>query len=107
MPFQSTLDHALKSLQDLAMTDPITYAELKHLLASDPQGAHQASELLQPHRVPLSGRTSQPESSPSVDVETMKLQGMIQKRSQMFQMLSNILDKYNSTAKGIIDSMGR
>ena len=32
---------------------------------------------------------------------------MIDKRSQMFDMLRQIIDKYNQTAKGIIDSMGR
>jgi hypothetical protein len=46
-------------------------------------------------------------SSPSIDVETMKLKRMIDKRSQMFDMLRQIIDKYNQTAKGIIDSMGR
>jgi hypothetical protein len=47
------------------------------------------------------------EKSPSIDVETMKLKRMIDKRSQMFDMLRQIIDKYNQTAKGIIDSMGR
>lgn len=107
MPFDSTVEHALKSLQDLAMTDPITYAELKHQLANNPQDAHQASELLEPHRVPLSGRAAQSEGGSSVDAETMKLQQMMQKRTQMFEMLSNILNSYNSAAKGIIDSIGR
>ncbi len=46
-------------------------------------------------------------SSPSIDVETMKLKRLIDKRSQMFDMLRQIIDKYNQTAKGIIDSMGR
>jgi hypothetical protein len=45
--------------------------------------------------------------APSIDVETMKLKRMIDKRSQMFDMLRQIIDKYNQTAKGIIDSMGR
>ncbi len=45
------------------------------------------------------------QSSPSIDVETMKLKRMIDKRSQMFDMLRQIIDKYNQTAKGIIDSM--
>jgi hypothetical protein len=46
-------------------------------------------------------------NSPSIDVETMKLKRMIDKRSQMFDMLRQIIDKYNQTAKGIIDSIGR
>ena len=46
-------------------------------------------------------------NAPSIDVETMKLKRMIDKRSQMFDMLRQIIDKYNQTAKGIIDSIGR
>ena len=47
------------------------------------------------------------QGSPSIDVETMKLKRMIDKRSQMFDMLRQIIDKYNQTAKGVIDSIGR
>jgi hypothetical protein len=47
------------------------------------------------------------ESSPSIDVETLKLKRMVDKRSQMFDMLRQIIDKYNQTAKGIIDTIGR
>ena len=46
-------------------------------------------------------------ASPSVDVETMKLKRMIDKRSQMFDILRSIIDKYNETAKNIITSIGR
>ena len=46
-------------------------------------------------------------NSPSIDVETMKLKRMIDKRSQMFDMLRQIIDKYNETAKGVIQSIGR
>jgi hypothetical protein len=46
-------------------------------------------------------------SSPSIDVETMKLKRMIDKRGQMFDMLRQIIDKYNETAKNIIQSIGR
>ena len=47
------------------------------------------------------------DSSPSIDVETMKLKRMVDKRGQMFDMLRQIVDKYNETAKGIIQSIGR
>jgi hypothetical protein len=107
MSFLTPLEEQLKSLQDLAMTDPIVYEELKHLLASDPERAHHASELLQPHRVPLSGITQQSGSAAGVDVEAMKLQRMMQKRTQMFNLISDIITKHDQTAKGIIDSMGR
>jgi hypothetical protein len=46
-------------------------------------------------------------ASPSIDVETMKLKRLIDKRSQMFDMLRQIIDKYNQTAKNIIDSQSR
>jgi hypothetical protein len=46
-------------------------------------------------------------SQPSIDVETMKLKRMIDKRSQMFDILRSIIDKYNETAKNIITSIGR
>jgi hypothetical protein len=46
-------------------------------------------------------------SDKSIDVETMKLKRLIDKRGQMFDMLRQIIDKYNQTAKGIIDSIGR
>jgi Protein kinase domain len=46
-------------------------------------------------------------NSRSRDVETMKLKRLIDKRSQTFDMLREIIDKQNETAKGIIDSVGR
>lgn len=46
-------------------------------------------------------------SSPSIDVETMKLKRLIDKRGQMFDMLRQIIDKYNETAKNVIQSIGR
>ena len=49
----------------------------------------------------------QSDDAPSIDVETMKLKRMIDKRSQMFDMLRQIIDKYNQTAKSMIDSIGR
>jgi hypothetical protein len=46
-------------------------------------------------------------NSPSIDIETLKLKRLVDKRSQMFDLLRQIIDKYNQTAKGIIDTMGR
>jgi hypothetical protein len=43
----------------------------------------------------------------SIDVETMKLKRTIDKRGQMFDMLRQIIDRYNQTAKAIIDTIGR
>ena len=53
------------------------------------------------------GQMAQGGNSPSIDVETMKMKRMIDKRSQMFDMLRQIIDKYNETAKGVIQSIGR
>lgn len=44
---------------------------------------------------------------PSVDIETLKLKRLVDKRSQIYDSLQQIIDKYNQTAKGIIDSIGR
>jgi len=53
------------------------------------------------------GQQGGPQGAPSIDVETMKLKRSIDKRSQMFDMLRQIIDKYNETAKNIIQSVGR
>ncbi len=45
--------------------------------------------------------------APSIDLETMKLKRMIDKREQLFDRLRQIIDKYNQTAKSIIDEIGR
>jgi formylglycine-generating enzyme required for sulfatase activity len=41
------------------------------------------------------------------DVEAMKLERMTANRGVMFDELRDIIDNYNSTAKGIIDTLGR
>lgn len=41
------------------------------------------------------------------DAGKMKLERLIDKRSQMFETLRQTIDRYNQTAKGIIDSIGR
>jgi flagellar motility protein MotE (MotC chaperone) len=46
-------------------------------------------------------------NTPAVDVEVMKLKRLVDRRSQMFDLLRQIIDQSNKTAKGIIDSMGR
>lgn len=43
----------------------------------------------------------------SIDVETMRLKRYIDKRSKMFDILRQVVDKYNQTAKNMIDSLGR
>lgn len=46
-------------------------------------------------------------SDSSTDVETQKLQRLIQKRSQMFEMCGKIMQKYDDTAKTVLQNMGR
>jgi hypothetical protein len=41
----------------------------------------------------------------SIDLETKKLERMIQKRSQLFDTLSKILERYDQSAKNVIQSM--
>jgi hypothetical protein len=48
-----------------------------------------------------------PSSVASIDVETMKLKRLIDKRAHAFDLLRDIIDRYNQTAKGIIDGIGR
>jgi hypothetical protein len=45
--------------------------------------------------------------SGSIDVETMKLKRLLDRRSQMYDVLRQQIDRYNREAKEIIDSMGR
>ena len=52
-------------------------------------------------------RVSHPDRTGLIDVESMRLKRLIDKRSQMFDMLRQVIDKYNQTAKGMIDSVGR
>jgi hypothetical protein len=46
-------------------------------------------------------------SSPSVDVEMQKLQRMITKRAQLFEMASNIMKKYDDTARAAIQKINQ
>ncbi len=102
---------------DLAVANPSAYRRIRELprqlapadaqleaILSDPidglngldgEIASQASRIEALQNSNLSGGT--------IDVETMKLKRLIDRRSQMFE----IIDKYNQTAKGIIDSIGR
>jgi hypothetical protein len=55
----------------------------------------------------MGGMGGQGGQTPSIDVESMKLKRLIDKRNQMFDTLRQIVDKYNQTAKGIIDTVSR
>jgi methyl-accepting chemotaxis protein len=51
--------------------------------------------------------TSNAGGAPSIDVETQKLQRMVQKRAQMFDMMSKIMDQYSTQAKNMVQNLGR
>jgi hypothetical protein len=42
-----------------------------------------------------------------IDVETMKLKRMVDKRAQMFDMMRQIIDRHNQTAQNVIRNLGR
>lgn len=87
-------------LGDPSLTDEEKGARVVELISTNLQALdreiERQAQLLQTQR-----------DSPSLDVETMKLKRMIDKRSQTFDALRQIIDRYNQTAKGIIDSIGR
>lgn len=87
-------------LGDPSLTDEEKGARVVELISTNLQALDQEIErqaqLVQTQR-----------DSPSLDVETVKLKRMIDKRSQTFDALRQIVDRYNQTAKGIIDSIGR
>jgi hypothetical protein len=106
---------------DLAVTNPSAYERIQELrrqlapadpqieaILSDPlEGLNKLDEDIaaQARRVEALQNSRLP--SATVDVETMKLKRLIDKRSQLFDLLRQITDRYNQTAKGIIDSLGR
>ncbi|HKA74119.1 MAG TPA: hypothetical protein VKE26_20100 [Xanthobacteraceae bacterium] len=45
--------------------------------------------------------------TPSIDVETMKLKRLIDRRAQMFDALRHTIDRYNQTARAAIDAINR
>lgn len=47
------------------------------------------------------------QNSPSLDVETTKLERMVKKRANLFEMLKSIVGKYDETAKNMIQQIGR
>lgn len=97
--FRAEVDEILndRALGDDAKADRLTPAITGEFRDFDAQIERQAQLV----------NSLQESGSPEVDVETLKLKRMIDRRSQMFGMLRQIIDRYNQTAKGIIDSIGR
>lgn len=58
--------------------------------------------------VPTSEATgSGAEGNPSIDVESLKLKRLIDKRTQVYDTFRQIIDRYNRTADGVIQSIGQ
>jgi uncharacterized protein YcfJ len=53
----------------------------------------------------LGGAGGGQDGEKSIDMETKKLERMIQKRSQLFDTLSKIMERYDQSAKNVIQSM--
>lgn len=51
------------------------------------------------------GGSASAAGSPSIDVETQKLKRMIQKRSELFDVLGKIMERYDQSAKNVIQNM--
>jgi hypothetical protein len=104
---------------DLALTDPGDVGRLqeiqRRLAPADPElgaifsdpydGLNKLEKEIaaQTQRVQALEKSKLP--SATLDGETMKLKRLIDRRSQMFDMLRQIVDAYNRTANGIIDNM--
>lgn len=98
-PFADSQSEAIFEDPTLSPEDKITLTRMMLIQKLDDDIAEQTRR--------VSALQNSPSTDQSIDVETMKLKRLIDKRSQMFDMLRQIIDKYNETAKGIIDSMGR
>ncbi len=53
----------------------------------------------------VGGKKGGGDGEKSIDIETKKLERMIQKRSQLFDTLSKIMERYDQSAKNVIQSM--
>jgi len=87
-------------LKDPSLTDEEKNARIVDLITASLRDLDEAIDR-------QSQQVSVRPSPTSVDVETMKLKRLIDKRAQMFEMLRQIIDRYRQTATGIIDSIGR
>ncbi|MCB9654320.1 MAG: hypothetical protein H6729_09360 [Deltaproteobacteria bacterium] len=60
------------------------------------------------HAKAQGGQSNDEEAKNStIEIETLKLKRIVDKRAQMFDMLRQVIDRYNQSAKGVIDTMGR
>jgi hypothetical protein len=91
----------------LTVEDKITLMIMRIMNKMDRQIEQQANYINQLQQQQTANGGQPVQGAPSIDVETMKLKRLVDKRSQMFDMLRQIIDKYNQTAKGIIDSIAR
>jgi hypothetical protein len=90
----------------LSVEDKVTLLLMQIMKKTDKEIEQQANNLQRLQAQGGQGANGQ-QGTPSIDVESMKLKRLIDKRNQMFDTLRQIVDKYNQTAKGIIDTVSR
>jgi hypothetical protein len=97
LPFVDLQSEAILEDPTLTLEDKLTLTRMMLIQKLDDDIAEQTRR--------VNALQNSSSTGHSIDVETMKLKRLIDKRSQTFDMLRQIIDKYNETAKGIIDSM--
>jgi len=98
---------SFRSKIEKTMHDPSLAEEEKADLLKSLMLAEMRSLDSEIERQARNAQSKQGASGPSIDVETMKLKRLIDKRSQMFDLLRQIIDNHNASAKSIIQSIGR
>lgn len=110
LPFHRRIDRYLERPDPMqaALDDPSLTVEDKVALAFmliikkyDKRILAQSEKLERLQNGAASGRST------SIDVEALKLSRMVTKQAQMADTLKSVLEKYNQTAKGVTDSIGR
>jgi len=103
----SANSRTVERMQELQRQLPSTDPEIEMILSDPTLGLKKLDDDIadQSRRVQVLANARSDDAS--IDGETMKLKRLIDKRSQRFDILRQIIDKYNETARGIIDSMHR
>jgi len=97
---------ALLANPNLTAEDKVTLLLMMIMKKKDGEIAGQANRINQLQAQAQGGQQGA-QGGKSIDVETMKLKRSIDKRGQLFDSLRQIIDKYNETAKNVIQSVGR
>ena len=85
--------------------DPATEKLIKQLLKQAAEARKEAEKLLK--EATQFEKKAKSLKSGGADIELQELQRLVDKRAQMFDIMSKTIDKYNETANNVIRSMGR